>query len=114
MMFNIHESIWPSRPSVPKDNFISWCKSNTKFLVTNGKPKTKISNMELVDSVSPRKQKYNINLYNNVMLKEYTIHESLNILYLVLLNMEALRFHQMDILIGLYIMETLYVIVMWI
>lgn len=63
MMFNIHESIWPSRPSVPKDNFISWCKSNTKFLVTNGKPKTKISNMELVDSVSPRKQKYNINLY---------------------------------------------------
>lgn len=63
MMFNIHESIWPSRPSNPKDSFINWCKTNSDYLLTNGRPKTKIQNMTLVDSVSPRKQKYSINLY---------------------------------------------------
>ena len=63
MMFNIHESIWPSRGSNPKDSFISWCKTNSDYLLTNGRPKTKIPNMTLVDSISPRKQKYNINLY---------------------------------------------------
>lgn len=63
MMFNIHESIWPSRGSNPKDSFITWCKNNTGYLLTNGRPKTKIQNMTLVDSISPRKQKYNINLY---------------------------------------------------
>jgi hypothetical protein len=63
MMFNIHESIWPSRPSNPKDSFITWCKNNAGYLLTNGRPKTKIKDMTLVDSISPRKQKYNINLY---------------------------------------------------
>lgn len=63
IMFNIHESIWPSRPSNPKDSFITWCKNNAGYLLTNGRPKTKIKDMTLVDSISPKKQKYTINLY---------------------------------------------------